>query len=224
MYGKMKIEKIKNKYFLTLKNNELNNIFISSFLFTAKDFLDKYNYNSEEKEIKIHLLVDKVESLPEYLNTNKIDYATLEKLHFNLNLQLTNLHNNGMGVIKFSPKDIFILYNEDDTYFVLLNNENLTTVDSNNNLVLKKTIKDSDYTAPELNKIKKIPTVLKNKCSIWSLGSVLNYCLKKYNDELIITNIEKDENIENKIKNSKLFWTIKRCLKRNPKHRFSLLI
>ena len=39
MYGKMKIEKIKNKYFLTLKNNELNNIFISSFLFTAKDFL-----------------------------------------------------------------------------------------------------------------------------------------------------------------------------------------
>ena len=31
-------------------------------------------------------------------------------------------------------------------------------------------------------------------------GSVLNYCLKKYNDELIITNIEKDENIENKIK------------------------
>ena len=99
--------------------------------------------------------MDKVESLPEYLNTNKIDYATLEKLHFNLNLQLTNLHNNGVGVIKFSPKDIFILYNEDDTYFVLLNNENLTTVDSNNNLVLKKTIKDSDYTAPELNKIKK---------------------------------------------------------------------
>ena len=48
-----------------------------------------------------------------------------------------------MGVIKFSPKDIFILYNEDDTYFVLLNNENLTTVDSNNNLVLKKTIKDT---------------------------------------------------------------------------------
>ena len=220
----MKIEKIKNKYFLTLKNNELNNLFINSFLFTAKDFLDKYKFNSENKEINIQLLVDKIENLPDYLKNNKIDYTTLEKLYLNINLQLSNLNINNVGIIKFSPKDVFVLYNENEKYFVLMNNENLTNIDFKDKLILKKTIKDSVYTAPELNKIKKIPTIINNKCSIWSLGAVLRYCLKSYQDAAINTIISEEEDIENKIKNSKMFWTIKRCFKKNPTERFSLLI
>jgi len=51
------------------------------------------------------------------------------------------------------------------------------------------------------------------------------YSIIETMDNSVITDIVgKKNSIENKIKNSKMFWTIKRCLKKNPTERFSLLI
>ena len=219
----LKLEKRKGKYYIKVEKTNQNERFINSFLFTTKELMEKMNINmSEANTYEIELLITKSIPLNDYLKKG-INYEYLERLYINLNEQINFLKKNNIGVVKISHKDIFVWESLDDILFVFLNNDNITEIDYGNKITITKPFKTDDYTSPELKAVKKIPFTILDKSSLWSLGKVMMYCLKKYKDTKNI-NKNSGENILNKILNTRLYWAIQRNLESNAENRFSILI
>lgn len=220
----LKLEKKKKKYYMNIKKSDKNEKFINSFLFTSEKLMEKLNLNKylNNDEYNIELVINKSTPLTEYLKKG-INYEYLEKLYINLNEQLEFLKKKNLSVIKMTHKDIFVWQIFDDIIFVFLNNDNLVDIDYDNKIMVTKPFKMDEYTAPEMKKIKTLPFTLLNKCSFWSLGSIILYCLKKYKDDEKINSNYGDDILE-KILNTRLYWAVKRNLEKNPANRFSLLI
>lgn len=221
----LKLEKKQNNYFLHIKNNELMNKFMNSFLLSTKQVIEEYNNKKliDNQLVRLKLFANEIIPLNDYLK-EKINYMTLETLYNNINIQLENLKKSEVGVVKISPKDIFVFKNTDDIQFIFLNSDNIVDMNFKNKIMLIKPFKKDDYLAPEIMNIKKIPTTVSNKCSYWSLGKIILYCLKNYKDnDKINVNYDR-ENILNKIMNTRLYWAVQRNIEKNPNNRYSILI
>lgn len=219
----LKLEKKKGKYHIKAEKTEQNERFINSFLFTTKHLMEKMNINmSKENSFDIELLITKSTPLNEYLKKG-INYEYLERLYINLNEQINFLKKSNIGIVKISHKDVFVWESLDDILFVFLNNDNITEIDYSDKITITKPFKMDDYTSPELKSMKKIPYTILNKSSLWSLGKLMMFCLKKYKDEKNINKNSGNDTLE-KILNTRLYWAIQRNLENNPQNRFSLLI
>lgn len=220
----LKLVKKNKDFFIKIKNTHQNKKFINSFLDTSEEIEKKLNPETfKNDELKIDLFVQKVISLTDYLKKN-IEYEYLEKLYINLNEQITNLNNKGIGLIKISHKDIFVLESLDDVIFIFLNNDNLVDMDFNNKLLITKPFAKDNYCSPELNDIKKLPAAVTKSSVYWSLGKLILYCLKKFKDKKYVNKNVNQENILNKIMNTRLYWSVQKNLEIKPEKRASLLI
>lgn len=215
----------KNKnFFIKIKNTIQNKKFIKSFLDTSEEVEKHLNPGSlNGDELKIDIFVKEVKSLTNYLKNN-IEYEYLEKLYVNLNNQITNLNNEGLGVINLSHEDIFVLEYLDDVIFIFLNNDNLVDIDFHDKLLITKPFAKDKYCSPELNTIKKLPAIVTKSSVYWSIGKLILFCLKKFKDEKYINKNLSKENILNKIMNTRLYWAVQKNLEMKPEKRASLLI
>ena len=221
----LKVEKKQNTYFLHIKNTDINNKFINSFLLTTKQVIEEYNKKKmiDNEWVRLNLFADEIISLYEFLK-EKISYSSLENLYNNINTQIDNLNEQDIGIVKITPKDIYVFKNKDDIQFIFLNNTNIIEMNYKNKIMLTKPYNKDIYLAPELLKIKKIPTTVSNKCSYWSLGKIILYCLKNYKDDNKMNANYDKENILSKIMNTRLYWAVQRNIENNPDNRYSLLI
>lgn len=126
---------------------------------------------------------------------------------------------------EFNPKYIMVI---DGSKFIYLSNSHLLELEENHiqimrPFVLNNTEGNIDFVSPEFLEIKELPYKLHYKTIFYSLGYLLIYSLT---NELITntTNIEEIEKLLKPIKETKLYWLIKRCLEREAEKRILLLV
>ena len=201
----IKIEKNNNKYSLKVKNYLDNVFFIKTFADTFLSCKSKL----EKEEIKIDLIVSDIISLEDLMKANKLTIEILELLFVSLEQQLKELEQTNHTISNFSPKHIFLFKSKilnSLTKFIFLNIDDVHKL-SEDTLLIDKPFRIKKNMAPEFKKVKKIPnrTVTKT-AAYWSLASLIES----------ITKID--------IRSTRLDWALKRCLIKEPEHRFLLLI
>lgn len=129
---------------------------------------------------------------------------------------------------EFNPENILVL---DESKFVYLSDSHLLELDENSmkiQIARPFTIRNIniniDFVSPEFAKIRELPSQIHFKTIFYSLGRLLMFSLTNENE---IERIHTDEEIEillKPVKETKLYWLIKRCLDDDPEKRMLLLV
>jgi hypothetical protein len=160
----------------------------------------------------------------------KIPYNLVLKMTHNLVTQLnyliTQFSNTFLG---FSPKNLIII---DKSKFIYLCDEFLLDIIKNGEngekiLIKSPFTRDDFFLAPELLRVKEIPSFVNYKVSYFSLGYLILYTL--LGDNIDSEDLQEKDTITHQmttlsIKNTKLYWLLERCLIEEPKNRSILFI
>jgi hypothetical protein len=193
------IEKLYESLKLTIKNSFCDD---GALFFSAENVKDLKSY-LQEHNFKMH----------QNKCLNMID---------NLTKQIIYLRKNNYGFYGFDLEDILVI---DDNKFIICSCQYLLPL-IEDDLIFYSPIKKPYFSNPEINTINELPSKINYKCSYYSLGILIIFCfLKKY---LLKGNeIKSEEEIEKQIiclKDTKIYWFLKRCLKTEIKKRELLLI
>jgi hypothetical protein len=146
-----------------------------------------------------------------YLNTLKLVYYLTKQLSYLIDEESHSFY-------QFAPENIIVI---DNSKFIYLSLNHLKKIDVKTEFIQFTTPFDRDgFVSPELLKIKSLPTTVNYRTIYYSLGLLAIDCLfdSKEND----VNIYDDNNLEEilaPIKETNLFYLIKRCLQREPMNR-----
>jgi hypothetical protein len=171
-----------------------------------------HSYYDEDNNTLI-FTAEKVEILSNYLDykrNGKIDYFSSIKLIHNLTKQINYLYSNNFGFYGFDLDDIIVI--NQTTFLIASSNYLLPIIDKS--LIFYSPIKFPYFSNPELFNLTKLPGEINYKCCYYSLGVLVLYCL--LNNYLLVGNeIKTSQEIEKglmPIKNTKMYWFLKRCL------------
>lgn len=169
-------------------------------------------YYDEENNTLI-FTAEKVETLSEFLDykdNRKMDYLSTLKLISNLTKQINYLYSNNFAFYGFDLDDIIVINKRD--FFIGSSNYLLPVIDES--MIFYSPIKNPYFSNPELLNLTRLPSEINYKSSYYSLGVLIFYCLS--NNYLLVGNeIKSPQEIEialRTIKNTKMYWFLKRCL------------
>ncbi len=154
-------------------------------------------------------------------NDNKMGLNQCIKMIDELTKQISYLKTINYGFYGFDINDILVI----DGIFLFCNTQYLFPLYKDNFLFIEP-LSQPYFSSPEIIKLTILPTEINNKCSYYSLGVLVVFCL--LNNYLLVSNeLKTPEEIENIIKpifNTKIYWFLKRCLEPNLEKRVLLLI
>jgi hypothetical protein len=156
-------------------------------------------------------------------NTNKMPYNFILDIIYSLSKQIAYLlKNESMCFYKLDISNILVI---DDCKFIYLSCEDLNDVKENKIIIYRPISKTTGYLSPELKNAFSIPILVSYKTIFYSLGSFIldNITSNEETNE----EIKEETNIENKlsnIKDTKLYYFLKRCLYNEPKKRILLYV
>jgi hypothetical protein len=208
------------------------NDFIYSIKVHGENYLIEKLYDSLKLTIKnsfcddgsIFFSAESVKDLKSYLQENnfKILQNKCIMLIDDLTKQIIYLRKKNYGFYGFNIEDILVL---DDNKFIICSCQYLLPI-IEDNIIFYSPITKPYFSNPEIININELPSKINYKCSYYSLGLLIIFCfLNKY---LLKGNeINTEEEIEKHIiclKDTKIYWFLKRCLKTEIKKRELLLI
>jgi hypothetical protein len=148
-----------------------------------------------------------------YLNTLKLVYYLTKQVSY-------LIEEESQCFYQFTPENIIVI---DNSKFIYLSLNHLKKIIDGTELVKFVSPFDRDgFVSPELLAIKSVPSNINYRTIYYSLGLLIMDCLFDYlREEIDITNITNDNNniILNPIKETQLFYLIKRCLHEDPASR-----
>ena len=154
-------------------------------------------------------------------NDNKMGLNQCIKMIDELTKQISYLKTINYGFYGFDINDILVI----DGIFLFCNTQYLFPLYKDNFLFIEP-LSQPYFSSPEIIKLTILPTEINNKCSYYSLGVLVIFCL--LNNYLLVSNeLKTPEEIENIMKpifNTKIYWFLKRCLEPNLEKRVLLLI
>jgi hypothetical protein len=184
---------------------------------------EKYN-TLTFKSTSVQIFEDYQKELESESGEKKMHYSSLLKMTHNLATQLNYLiRNYSKTFLGYNPKNIIII---DKNKYIYLSNEYLLDIDDEQVIITFPFSQNDFLMSPELLKITEIPSFINYKVSYFSFGYLLLYGLLG-NDNLINDDFQEKINLQMKtisIKNTKLYWLLKRCLVEEPKNRSILFI
>jgi hypothetical protein len=134
-----------------------------------------------------------------YLNTLKLVYYLTKQLSY----LIEETHNT---FYQFTPENIIVI---DNSKYMYLSLNHLKKIDEKTELIRFTAPFDRDgFVSPELLKIKSVPTTINYRTIYYSLGLLIIDCLFDYKEN----DINNLEEIMGPIKETKLFYLVKRCL------------
>jgi hypothetical protein len=208
---KYEIDQI-NDFIYSIKVNGENNDKIYSMLklIIKNSFYDDGLFFSAES----------VKDLKSYLQDN---YGIKDCINMidDLTKQIIYLRKKNYGFYGFDINDIIVI---DDNKFVICSCQYLLPL-IEDNMVFYSPINKPYFFSPDII-INELPSQISYKCSYYSLGVLITYCLTK-NYLLKGNEIKSEEEIEKELiclKDTKIYWFLKRCLKTEIKKRELLLI
>ena len=157
-----------------------------------------------------------IKPLQEY--KKNFSYESALKLVYNLTNQLKYLiEEESESFYRYTTDNIIVI---DNDKFIYLSNENLMKIIEKTELIKFVAPFDRDgFVSPELLKIKSVPSTVNYRTIYYSLGLLVMDCLFDYQKENDILNINDKEELLTPIKDTKLFYLIKRCLHDDPDSR-----
>jgi hypothetical protein len=167
------------------------------------------------------------EELERETGEKKMNYESVLKMTYNLATQLNYLIiNNSKTFLGYSPENLIIL---DKNKYIYLSNEYLLDINDEQVIITFPFSQNEFLISPELLNIKEIPSYINYKVTYFSFGYLILYGLS--GDDNLINDNEKtiEEKIKlqmetTSIKNTKLYWLLKRCLVEESKNRSILFI
>jgi hypothetical protein len=167
---------------------------------------------------------NKTKELP-FSKTLKMTYQLSNQLKY----MIENYKQSFLGYIK---ENVIVI--DDNNFLYLPTNNELYNIDSEDNIIITSPFNSKDfYLSPEMSTIKEIPSYVHYKCVYFSLGCLLIDCLRVQGQE----QRQKQEQEQNTIilypnilldnlslKETKIYYFIKRTLSGDPKNRFLLYI
>jgi hypothetical protein len=167
---------------------------------------------------------DTVTNFKEYLANYsfKLSHHKCIEIIDELTKQIAYLEKLGYGFYGFNIEDILVI---NSSKFVICNSRFLLPI-NNNMLHFYEPINTPQFIDPMLLKLTTLPTQIHYKCVYYSLAVLIIFSL--LNVYLLVGNEEKSEieveRILYPIKNTKLYWFLKRSIDTNIEHRTCLLI
>ena len=205
----------KNNYIsiTSLKNKYVFEIFE---YFQYKTFFDTFlnNINVKDKHnFKITIFADEINTLDFLLNNRRITEIDCKHIFLFLLKQLKSLEKVNLTIPVYNLKDIIFFKIEDKYSYYFLNRSYVFDINKSKNIIIKKLFIKNEFASKELQNLFEIPnTSILSTASYWSLAKIIEYSLKNIDKTLL------------DIKYSKLYWALKKCLEKNPKHRYLIFI
>jgi len=195
------------------------------------------------KATSVKTLDQMLEEIKIQNNTRSLSYPTILKMIYDLVTQLNYLiTTNSHTFLGYNSENIIVI---DDNKFIHLTNEYLKEIDPiTETIQISYPFSETDFfLSPELLKIKEIPANIHYKTSYFSFATLILYAFTGTNNFESINDIEDnkeqedtkekekekmnkplDEKMNNYldslyIKDSQLYWLLKKCLKTDPKSR-----
>ena len=208
------------------------NDFIYSIKVQGENYLIEKLYESLKLKIKnsfcddnaLFFSAENVKDLKSYLLENKFKMLQNKCITMidDLTKQIIYLRKNNYGFYGFDIEDILVV---DDNKFIICSCQYLLPI-IDDNIIFYSPIKKPYFSNPEIININELPSEINYKCSYYSVGILIIFCfLNKY---LLKGNeIKSEEEIEKELiclKDTKIYWFLKRCLKTEIKKRELLLI
>ena len=180
--------------------------------------LDSVHYDSETTSI--YVSAEKVTTLYNFTLKN-MSHNICIKMIDDLTKQMIYLKKIQYGFYGLNIEDIVII----DNTFIVCSSQHLLPIEEDR-IIFYSPIKQTYFSNPEIMKLTTLPSEVDYKCVYYSLGSLIIFCLlKKY--LLVANEIKNTEEVEyiiTPIKNTKIYWFLKRCLEENIEKRILLLI
>jgi hypothetical protein len=179
----------------------------------------------DEETEALFITAETVETLKAYLFKNlqlKMSQSKCIKMIDELTKQMIYLKKQGYGFYGFDLNDIVLI---DEDKFIICNSSFLLPI-QDNQIWFYSPIKKPFFMDLEINKLTTLPSKIDYRCVYYSLGVLLVFCL--LNNYLLVGNeqksVEEVESILYPLKNTKIYWFLKRCLDSNIEKRVLLLI
>jgi hypothetical protein len=208
-----------NEYMYSLKIKGEHNEFLYE---TIQLFISNSLYNDDTDAV--YFSAEKVMTLKEYLSNMcsfKMPYNICIKMIDDLTRQIIYLKKKDYGFYGFNLNDILVI----DDMFVFCCSDFLFPL-VNEHCIFYSPIKMPYFSNPEILGLTKLPSKIHFKCSYYSLGSLITFCL--LNKYLLVGNeikcVEDIDSILVPLNNTKLYWFINRCLHTDIHNRKLLLI
>jgi len=199
------ITSLKNKYVFEIFEYFQYNTFFDTFL---------NNINVKDKNnFKITIFADEINTLDFLLNNRRITEIDCKHIFLFLLKQLKSLEKVNLTIPVYNLKDIIFFKIEDKYSYYFLNRSYVFDINKSKNIIIKKLFIKNEFASKELQNLFEIPnTSILSTASYWSLAKIIEYSLKNIDKTLL------------DIKYSKLYWALKKCLEKNPKHRYLIFI
>jgi hypothetical protein len=214
----------------TIRNNDKNtsrdlfNPLFNSFIKT-KLINNATILTENEKNKSIFFKAVSVESFNQFkerhnkINNNKLPYKFILQIIYSLSKQISYLLQNETKCFhKFDISNILVI---DDCKFIYLSYEDLNDMKENNIIIYRPISKTIGYLSPELKNAKSIPILVSYKTIFYSLGS---FILNNITSNEETTEETTEEKKLSCIKDTKLYYFLKRCLYNEPEKRFLLYV
>lgn len=227
-----KILKNKKNYKLTYENGEIFKHFYKK-IHKNLDIIDNNNNYVTFNAIK----VEKLHNLLK--RKSLLSYRHLKQLFTNLGKQFESLEKDGYSNLFLKVNDIVRVEIDNqsqtggtgnDIYFLYLNTHNFIPIKDDIITIERPFTKDNIFISPELKNINSFPIDISNKSLYYSLALLTCYCgIVENNTTLTEFNTFKYDFEQIKIhlshiENTKLYWSLLRCLTHKPEERIYLYI
>lgn len=164
------------------------------------------NIHLDSNSNTIYISSEKIQTFKQLLekNNNKLSHHTCVQLFNDLSQQIELLFKYGYSFYGFDINMILLVNNR----FIFCSTNYLEHLNKDNNMTLLFLHDKPFFSNPEINGIHTLPSIINHKCCYYSLGILLVFCLLNNHNQLF----EDMETILYPIKNTKMYWCIKRCL------------
>lgn len=193
-----------DKYLFEIKDYENYKMVINTFL--------KNNFEVNNENIVVTVFAEEINTL-EYFLKKDMSIENFKLIFLFLMKQLKQLENNHLTILNYNLKDVIYFKINGEYSFYFLNEKNIFSFDKNQKIMINRLFIKNNFSSPEIYNVNEIPN---NDITIsnayWSLAKMIEYCLKKTG-----------RNLED-IKYTKLYWSLKRCLKKKSGHRYLIFI
>jgi hypothetical protein len=186
---------------------------------------DNDNNNNNNKSRSIYFKASSIESFNDFkkkynikTKTKNLPYNLVLKIIYSLSKQIVYLlTSESKCFYKLDTSNIFVI---DECRFIYLSCEDLKDIKDNNIQIYRPISKSEGYLSPELKNANTIPILVNYKTIFYSLGLFILDNMPRNED----INKEINKHVNEDIKDTKLYFFLKRCLDNEPEKRFLLYV
>ena len=206
-----------NTFCLQITGDDYMPVYLAIQQLIKYTHINNVNENENENEILV-LPAKQARPLKQYMETKpdkRLSHKECITLIHNLSIQIHHLRKLGFGIYGFNIHDILLI---DDT-FVICSTQHVLPL-YNDMFIFTSLFDVPIFSNPEVNQLTSLPSRIHYKCSYYSLGIFVVYCLL-----LSTTNdVSNLDTLLRPIYHTKMYWFLQRCFQKDIHQRTLLLI